>query len=696
MAITPLLRKLKEGYFLTFQSTGEDLTYTFGNSNSNNKMRFSYYSLIEIPPIITSVNNRNTIQFQNVEGAFTNGLSSVSPPPNGDRQDFSESLQNYLMNLETLLINNPSYDPSTKLTISERIFWKWLKEIGAIRYRTATDTESTTTNRYVEENDNDSNFDNDLYDKVIKCVGEIDMEGSNRSGANSFKEVYVYVPTNAGSTPKILLKSVSDINYKPSMVIRKQKSVDLEFIEGRNSDDDPTYAGLSALALYDMDVPYGSLDYLINDDPLQKIWFDTLASAGPNCYFTEIAFDDPLNDSIRRTVISSGQNVGYKRSRLDGVSIDFDLANYYDTLNNGNIRCFNDYNNTSGSDSYKFNAILIYYDIFDPNNTSDKATNLFGVYFLKDMVNVSSGGAQIETYSKIKPNKTLWEQGNGFGFKINMKFDTTADNVLPEIEISVNDYNTFSMQLFSETMARMGRMVSRFETIVQDNVQMKFMLDELNGMIINGFNGQAIQQKIAEFDGRLSDMTSNTDAMLLYNQLKQKVDDILKGNSTVGIDFFLDIKSTDGIRAELVEKQLSLKYTNQQYDKSIETNINESLNLNDSVWNVLPVGKFTNMFYHKNNGSRKIAQGNISIFLDDTEFQWKTNKSVEIAFVDELDMNGYGYIFYTDAPNRTNLTTGYQKIVGTITRDQLLNNPRPYIKIICVDETRYEFIIIVK
>ena len=46
------------------------------------------------------------------------------------------------MNLETLIINNPSYDPNTKLNISERIFWKWLKEIGGIRYRTATDTES--------------------------------------------------------------------------------------------------------------------------------------------------------------------------------------------------------------------------------------------------------------------------------------------------------------------------------------------------------------------------------------------------------------------------------------------------------------------------------------------------------------------------------------------------------------------------
>lgn len=695
MAITPLLRQLKEGYFLTFQSTGEDLTYTFGNSNSNNKVKFSYYALIEIPHIITSVNNRNTLQFQNVEGAFVNGLSTVSPPPAGDRLDMSQSLQNYLMNLETLIINQPSYDPSTKLNVSERIFWKWLKEIGGIRYRTATDTESVVANRYVEEDNNDSDYSKDLYNRVVKCVGEIDMEGSHRSGANSFREIYVYVPTAAGSSPKVLMKCISDINYKPAMAIRKQQPADIEFIEGRNLDDDPTYAGLSAMAIYDMDVAYGSLSYLINTDITQKIWFDSLASAGPNCYFTEIAFDNPLNDLIERTAISSGQHTTYKRSRLDGVGIDFNLDNYYDIQNQGNIKSFNDYNNGNGSDSYKFNAILIYYDIFDPNNLADKATNLYGIYFLKDMVNVSSGGAQIETYTKIKPNKTLWQQGNGFGFKINMKFDTTADNVLPEIEISVNDYNTFSMQLFTETMARIGLALKKFETVITSNTEMKQLLDELSSMIMTGYNSQQIQAKLAEFDSRLSSVAPSTDLMQLYGGLKSQIDDILRGNTTVGLDFFLDIKSYDGIRASLEDKKLTLRYANQQYDKLLQFNVDERLKLDLVPYNILQVGKFTNIHYHKNDGVSKIAQGNIAFYLDDLQFEWKTGKCLEIAFLDEIDMNGYGMVFYTDAPNRTNSTQPYTKLVGTITAVEIAVS-RPNIHIICTDETKYEFIIIAK
>ena len=695
MAITPLLRQLKEGYFLTFQSTGEDLTYTFGNSNSNNKVRFSYYALLEIPHIITSVNNRNTLQFQNVEGAFVNGLSTASPPPAGDRLDFSQSLQNYMMNLETLMINNPSYDPNTKLNISERIFWKWLKEIGGIRYRKATDTEAVINNRFVEEDDNESDYSKDLYDRVIKCVGEIDMEGSHRSGANSFREIYVYVPTNAGSTPKVLMKCVSDVNYKPAMAIRKQQPIDVEYIEGRNSDDNPTYAGLSALAIYDMDVPYGGLSYLVNNDPSQKIWFDTLATAGHDCYFTEIAFNDPLNDVIQRTMISSGQNVSYKRSRLDGVTLDFDLNNYYDIQNLGNIKSFNDYNNGSGSDSYKFNAILIYYDIFDPNNPTDKATNLYGVYFLKDIVNVSSGGAQIETYSKIKPNKTLWQQGNGYGFKINMKFDTTADNVLPEIEVSVNDYNTFSMQLFTETMARIGLALAKFETVIISNTETKLLLDELNSMILNGYNSQQIQAKLAEFDERLSRIAPGNDLLQLYTDLKTQVNNILRGNTTVGLDFFLDIKSFDGIKASLEDKMLTLRYNNQQYDKLNQINVDERLKLTPSPYNILSVGKFMNIYYHKNENIKKTAQGNISFYLDDTQFEWKTGKCLEIAFLDEIDMNGYGFIFYTDAPNRTASTDIYSKFVGVVTSQEIVTS-RPNIRIICTDETKYEFIIIVK
>ena len=696
MAITPLLRQLKEGYFLTFQSTGEDLTYTFGNQNSSNKFKFSYYALLEIPPIVTSISGKNTLQFQNVEGAFVNGLSTAYPPPAGDKIDFSESLQNYLMNLETSIINQPDYDPNEKLTVSERVFWKWLKEIGGIRWRNASEQESVVNNRYEEESNNVADFTMDLYSRVVKTIGEIDMEGSHRSGSNSYKEVYVYIPTQAGTTPDILFKCISDKNYYPSMALFKQSSVGREYIEGRDASDNPTFAGLSVNALYDMDVSYGNLSYLVNSDPNQKIWFDSLASIGPDCYFTETEFDNPVTDLIQRTTLSSSQSVVYKRNKLDGVVIDFDIANYYKSTHNTSlIRNFADLNNSSGSDSYKFNAVLIYYDIFDPNNENDRATNLYGVYFLKDMVNVSSGGAQIDTYTKIKPNQVLWEQGNGFGFKINMKFDTTADNVLPEIEISVNDYNTFSMQLFTETMQNIGLTLNKMEKINQSNAYIKTIVGDLQSMVISGYNAQQIQSKLSEFDERLSGIVQTTDLQDMYVNLKNTVDNILRGNTTVGLDFFLDIRTNNGIKSNLVSNVLNLDYVNQQYEKTLDINIDERLFLEKTFINVIELGQFTNIYFHKNNGIEKTAGGNIQIFIDDKNFVWKTGKCIEIAILDPIEMNGNGYIFWTDSVNRSQSSGIYEKLVGTISYSQMIGNKTPTFKIVCMDENMYKFNIII-
>ena len=126
MQLTPLLRKLKSGYFLAFQSAGNDITSTFNNSNS--KFRFSKFALLNLPPIQTPVNNANNIQFAAIEGAFTNGLSPASPPPEGDRIDFSENLQNYLLNLEALISSSNNFDSTQRRTIAERIFFKKPRE----------------------------------------------------------------------------------------------------------------------------------------------------------------------------------------------------------------------------------------------------------------------------------------------------------------------------------------------------------------------------------------------------------------------------------------------------------------------------------------------------------------------------------------------------------------------------------------
>ena len=704
MSLTPLTRKYRKGTFITFQSTGEDLTFTF-DSSSTRKFRFSKFALLEIPPIQSQTDGKNNIQFANVEGQFIDGLSPASPPPEGDRVDLSHSLQNYLLNMETLLIRGENYNASNPQTSAERLFWKWLKEISAIRYRVATVDEKaagiTTEDRFTEEDFNDLPSGGNLYTSVIKYIGELDVDGSHKTNTNAFKEVYIYVPTQNGSTPTVMLKSVADENYFAGQTIRKPASdPNIEFIAGRDSSDEPTAAGLDVGALYDMDVPLSSLTYTIVGGG--DIWFEPLAPNGPNAYFTDPVFGDPANDDINRFNPANSDTIDYIRSKLDGVMIDWIPENYKDIDENSEISNFNEYNTSDQSRPFRYNAIAIYYDIFDPSpaNLDEDGqpiivtTNLYGVLFLNELEVISGGASQMSYLDKLKPNKVIGEQGNGYGIKLNLKFDVTADNIAEtEVEITVDPFNTFSMELFVEALQRILATNANMEKIILDNVQLAQQVEELNGLILNDANKQELLIQIEEINKILEDVTPNSDLVDLIDANTDRINEILQGETTVDLNFALNLKAFNGLRLELINDELIFSNRRQKYESSTEINVNESQNQLTGVYNVLENGEYSTIYYHKNSGVQKTAEDNIHIFVSDKINKWKTNQVMDIVFIDSIDMNGFGFVFFTDELNEFNLTAPYNKLIGIIPE---VNTDKPIISILCLDGDKYEFIITIK
>ena len=138
---------------------------------------------------------------------------------------------------------------------------------------------------------------------------------------------------------------------------------------------------------------------------------------------------------------------------------------------------------------------------------------------------------------------------------------------------------------------------------------------------------------------------------------------------------------------------LTFRNRRQKYTLSGEFNVNVSANQQTAVYNVFKLGTHETLYYHKNNQIQKIAQGNISLFVDDTENKWQLNQSMTFAFIDEVDMQNFGFIAYTDSTNQFNLTTNYQKLIGVVSSVTTL---KPVIEIICVDNINYKFIIISK
>ena len=147
MATSPLIKtpQVDGGTFYTFSSSARDLSKTLNNENL--RFVFSKFVLLNIPDFDrldpnTFSNFQNYMQFDTIDGMIASGGLKGDPNVN-----WTESLQNYALNIEELIISDPAYDNTTNRSVSERVFFKWLKETGAIRFRNATNLEKNQSDQ---------------------------------------------------------------------------------------------------------------------------------------------------------------------------------------------------------------------------------------------------------------------------------------------------------------------------------------------------------------------------------------------------------------------------------------------------------------------------------------------------------------------------------------------------------------------
>ena len=147
MATTPLYKKLKENgtTMFCFPSAAEDISAAY--QNSNYKMYFSKYVLLNLPkqnlepgtgtaskPVYFNFNTRNGGVFQSSINAF---------PAASYQEQIVESLRNYVANQEIVIkesrLNNTSYyyDNNALETTTEKIFFKWAKKLNIIDFEPA-------------------------------------------------------------------------------------------------------------------------------------------------------------------------------------------------------------------------------------------------------------------------------------------------------------------------------------------------------------------------------------------------------------------------------------------------------------------------------------------------------------------------------------------------------------------------------
>lgn len=714
MAVTPFIKPIKTqgGTFYIMPSTAEDMSFAYGDDSR--VMRFSKYVLLNIPQILDNTADNNTIQLDAIPGAYLQVTGSDW------NRYLSESFQNYLLNIETLLTSKEDYNQASNRTVSERLFWKWLKEIGALRFREANTTEVSNLavgQRFVEEDTSDGTTTGGIqYNRIVKYIGEIDVVNSVRHVANTFTEFFCHIPTKDGNSPVVLFKSVSDENYYPDMYIQNTPSDPLknEYLVGRGPNDVHPY-GLNFFGFFDSDTgSYSNTDYTLEkynettDTWDSGYWFP---SPQANSYFSEpVRFDDWRNDKLRITGVNietaKFTPVTYLRSRLDGIMLDFNLNSYLAAVQDSRVNSWHQFNATEASSSFDFNAVLIYYETFPKGFPEQAETNLFGVLFLDNVDPTDDGGGKIPVLTKIKPDSILGTNGTSYNIAVRLRFDVNTEDAA--IETTVNDYSTFSLEVYVGAMNEMVRASRTLQSSVMELGTLKSKVEDLEQSLINSTVEEeilsrlsAVENSLQESDALIRDTGS---IMELIDRNYQQVQDILNNNTSVSVSYnsnvlFSDPK-IDGIEIDRsVNNRVRLKNSFPSYNLSSKpiTSIEQDWQKGADSWNYTYTLEPSNNYLRIETNTTLNSDRNIVLFVDDTINKWKRGQSFKISFggagVDVDNTFGvFRFFVLTDAENVMKLANPYSVQAATIASGEFEDaSGRPMFEIICVSTNPLQF-----
>jgi len=137
----PLYKRLKENgtSFYAFPGAAEDISAA--HQNVNYKMYFSKYVLLDLPT--QDLTDPGFTSSQNIYWNFGSFSSISNIQPETFSEQVIESLRNYVANQEITIresrLNNTEYyyDTNALETTSEKIFFKWCKNLGLISFEPA-------------------------------------------------------------------------------------------------------------------------------------------------------------------------------------------------------------------------------------------------------------------------------------------------------------------------------------------------------------------------------------------------------------------------------------------------------------------------------------------------------------------------------------------------------------------------------
>ena len=720
MATTPFIRPLQVqgGTFYSFSSSAEDLSFTF--NNSINKFKFSKFALLNIPPIDNTDIYGNTLKLDAPDSAFLDYATGADQIITGNANvDFSQSFQSYCLNLESTILSSTDYNSDIKQTVAERVFFKWMKEIGGIRYQQASSTQVSPllnqTNitlvdglpvnqiRWVEGDPatgttGSYGLTGATYNRVVQYIGNLDIVNSVKNNNNTYSEVYVYVPTKDGNTPTVLFKNNLDVNYPQDYAWTNNPADPLndDYLQGR-AYDELNPSGLTNLAIFDDAVIGAPTASYINTATTGSTgsgnWYVPRATA--TTYFTDQVFYNPTSWILTKTY--SGATQTYVRSQLDSVGIDFDPDSYQQIVSDPSISTIEEFNSTSASADFDFNCVLIYYDVYDPANPVDSATNLYGVLFLDDVQTSGSNIYSIPVLKKYKPNIVTKLNGNSYGFKINLKFDVDIDQT--GVEQAINDYSPFSLSMFMDSMNVLQDASSTLNNTASIYASLEQRVSSLENLTLTSNTIFNLNKRIDSLESAFAAnqaIFNNTQAIMgLINQNYELTRALINGQTSVEISYNLDlVKQGPGIIVDRsIPNQLIIANDNQDYNIGVEGGTVTLSTTSNNVIELRPYGNYTK---HVNNGIPITLTSDLVVRLNDTNLKWRRGQVYRFSFGDQIYPGDYNVSFLTDATGAYPISAPsgvpYGTLIVSLTNGEFAaKDYMPVIDIVCINSENLTF-----
>lgn len=508
MIRTPLLRPLRDNgaTLYVFPSANEDIGLNLNSRATGVAM--SHYALLNLP-----------VMFGNTD-------------PKTESIAIATDLQNYMMNLECTLLNQDSYNYQEYHTVSERVFFKWLKHIKDSKLN--LDRTQNSNDVYYKEADNKN--------RIVQCFGAIDAGNSLSTEFGMFNETYVNIPTSYGNGP-VFFKQVQDSSETNYIYGKTYNTGDSEHLQGRKNNVDTLKILSDVKPRYDSDTSY-KLD---------------------DAY--EIVKDINEIQSACR-VFTNDKNI--QINSYDDVNIDqkTQFSGKYCDI-------------TSNPCEFGFNAILLYYSVYDQNDTTKTAyaINLFGIVFLDSPSSVQNGQAKIPSLIKKKSfggaNKANFF-GNSYSFRVNIKTLSVYDNTDAMIQDNTTMSSINSVD-FSDVVSNLNRAIDVMNTNVQSTMAIQDAY--MTTLKLTDENKQKLQELETKLDGYLNgSKTSGIVSQNIRTKIIQPITDtsidssVSDGNNMIKIQ--LNKQLTDFINTEEYQGSTytsPIKILNDEYTYNVPT-----------------------------------------------------------------------------------------------------------------------------